>query len=170
MNDIVADPSTESKLAELERRLNALESKVAALPDQQQIEEHVTERVKASLPPPVDPAQSPGFKDIALPIPNVNTIVATAKTTWTLFTMFGEMKTMLWMLIDRRYHMGWTTRIITLVLLAFILVSHFLWPWGRWDMIVSPILDKLTDLVIGLILFMVLHFEMRRYKEWRGIR
>jgi hypothetical protein len=37
-------------------------------------------------------------------------------------------------------------------------------------MVISPIWDKLIDLVLGVILFMFLHFELRRYKEWRGIR
>ena len=166
MSDIAFDSATDSKLAELERRVETLETKVAALPDAKQIED----RVKASLPPPVDPTAPPSFKDIALPIPNVDMIVSTAKTTWTIVEVFGELKTLLWMLIDRRYHMGWLTRVVTIVLLMVILVSHFIWPFARWDMVLSPVWDKLIDLVLGLILFMFLHFEMRRYKEWRGQR
>ena len=34
----------------------------------------------------------------------------------------------------------------------------------------TPILDKLANLLIGLILFLLLHFETRRYKVWRGGR
>ena len=84
--------------------------------------------------------------------------------------ILDEMKTFLWMLFDRRYHMGWLTRLITIGLVVFILLSHFIWPFARWDMVISPVWDKLIDLVLGLILFMFLHFEMRRYKEWRGQR
>jgi hypothetical protein len=162
MNDFAAD----SKLADIEARVLALETKVASLPDTRQIDE----RIKANLPPPIDPTQAPSFKDIELPIPSVETLVTTAKTTWALVEMFAEMKTLLWMLVDRRYHMGWLTRLLTIGLVILILVSHFIWPFARWDMVVSPIWDKLVDLVIGLILFMVLHFEMRRYKEWRSKR
>ena len=171
MNDSIPDGATViDALAELERRVRALESRVAAIPDTQQIEERVTERVKANLPPPVDPTQAPSFKDIALPIPNLDTVVMTAKSTWALIEMFGEMKTLMWMLVDRRYHMGWLTRIITIMLLAAILASHFFLPFARWDTVVSPIWDKLVDLLLGLILFIVLHFEMRRYKEWGSKR
>ena len=49
------------------------------------------------------------------------------------------------MLVDRRYHMGWLTRILTIGLLVFILASHFIWPFARLDMIFSPIWDKLID-------------------------
>ena len=171
MNDLIPDGAAQSTtLAELERRVQALESKVAAIPDSQQIEERVTERVKANLPPPVDPTQPLSLKDVTLPIPNLETVLATARTTWGLIELFGEMKSLLWMLIDRRYHMGWLTRVITLVLLVGILFSHFIWPFARIDMVFSPIWDKLIDLVLGMILFMVLHFETRRYKEWSSKR
>jgi hypothetical protein len=162
MSDIAVD----SKLDQLERRVEVLETKVAALPDAKQIED----RVKASLPPPVDPTLPPSLKDIALPLPSVDGIVATAKTTWAIVEVFRDVKLLFWMLIDRRYHMGWLTRIVTIGLVTVILVSHFIWPFARWDMVISPIWDKLIDLVLGVILFMFLHFELRRYKEWRGIR
>jgi hypothetical protein len=175
MNDsanlsIADDTSVTRALAHLEQRVLALESKVAAIPDTKQIEERVTAQVKAKLPPAVDPTQPLSLKDITLPIPDVETIVSTAKTTWAVFEVFGEMKLLVWMLIDRRYHMGWLTRVITIVLVVAILGSHFLWPFARLDSVFSPIWDKLIDLFLGLILFMLLHFEMRRYKEWNSKR
>jgi hypothetical protein len=175
MNDSVNEPPAEANsvngvLAALERRVQALEAKVAALPDPRQTEERITERVKANLPPPVDPTFAPSFKDIALPIPSVQTVVAGAKTTWALVAMFNELKMLFWTLLDRRYHMAWITRVIAIVLLPTILLSHFLLPFARLDTVVSPIWDKLVDLFVGLILFMVLSFETRRYKEWRGKR
>jgi hypothetical protein len=132
--------------------------------------------VKASLPPPappplpIDPAQPPSFKDISLPLPNVQTIVDTAKTTWTLFEMLAELRTLLWMLVDRRYTMAWLTRLITLFLLAAILLSHFWLPLAGYDNIISRLWDKGVDLFLGLLLFMVLIFETRRYKAWRASR
>jgi hypothetical protein len=167
---IDTDSSADSKLADLERRVHALEAKVAAIPDSTQFEERVAERVKANLPPPVDASQAPSFKDIELPIPNVQSMVAAAQTTWTLFEMFGELKMLFWTLLDRRYHMAWITRVISILLLLTILLSHFLLPFARLDTVVSPIWDKLVDLFVGLILFMVLSFETRRYKEWRSKR
>ena len=157
-------------LALLEQRILALEAKVATIPDTQQIEERVAAQVKANLPPPVDPTHSLSFKDVTLPMPSVETLVSTAKATWAILDMLGELKMLVWMLIDRRYHMGWLTRVITIVLVVGILGSHFLWPFARLDTIFSPIWDKMIDLVAGLILFMMLHFEMRRYKDWGSKR
>lgn len=154
MNDIAAD----SKLDDLERRVQALETKVSTLPDAKQIDE----QIQANLPPP-----APSFKDIALPIPNVDTLVTTARTTWAIFEMFADIKAMLWMLVDRRYHMGWITRLLTIVLVVAIFLSPWWAPFAGYDNFISRIVDKAIDLVLGLVLFTVLFFETRRYKEWR---
>ena len=165
MNDIGIDSHTEAKLAELDRRVQTLEIKVSALPDASQIES----RIKASIPP-VDPSQAPSFRDISVSVPNVQTIVATAKATWTLFEVVGELTTLFWTLFDRRYHMAWVTRFITITLLVLILTSHWWAPFAVYDNFISHLWDKLIDLGLCLILFMVLSFEMRRYKEWRSKR
>jgi hypothetical protein len=175
MNDSLNEPPADATavthvLAELERRVQTLEAKMAALPDAWQIEERITERVKANLPPPVDPTQAPSFRDIELPIPNVQAVVATAKTTWALFEMLSELKMLFWTLLDRRYHMAWITRAITIALLIMILTSHWWAPLATFDNALSHLWDKVIDLVLGLILFMVLSFETRRYKEWRSNR
>src|ERR1022692_1740048 len=141
---IDTDSSAGSKLADLERRVHVLEAKVAAIPDTNQIEERVAQRVKASIPPPGDPSQAPSFQDIELPIPNMQAMIATAQSTWTLIEMLGELKMLFWTLVDRRYHMAWITRVIAIVLLLTILFSHFLLPFARLDTVVSPIWDKLV--------------------------
>jgi hypothetical protein len=170
MNDIANEPLADASpvahaLAELDRRVQALESKVAALPDHEQIDERITEQVKANLPPPVDPTAPPSFKDIELPIPSVQTVVAGAKATWMIFEMFYELRMLFWTLFDRRYHMAWITRIIAIVLLLLILTSQWWVPLAKVDYI-GPVLDKIADLLLGLIMFLVLSFEVRRYKEW----
>ena len=174
MNDISTEPSVNGAamaqtLAELERRVVALETKVAAIPDPQQLEERVTQNVKAGLPPPVDPAQSPGFRDIEIPMPSVQTVVQTAKATWMLFEMFAELRMLFWTLFDRRYHMAWMTRFITIALVILILTSQWWVPLAKVDYI-GGLLDKVADILLGLLLFMVLSFETRRYKEWRQQR
>ena len=175
MNDIAPDPSVNGaallqNLAELERRVLALEAKVAAIPDPQQLEERVTQNVKAGLPPPpppVDPTRPPSFRDIEIPMPSVQTVVSTAKATWMLFEMVRELKMLFWMLFDRRYHMAWITRIVCIVLLLLILFSPWWVPLAGADNIASRIWDKVADVFLGLVLFTILSFETRRYKEWR---
>jgi hypothetical protein len=166
MNDIAID----AKMAELDRRVQTLETKVASLPDSRQIEDRIVERVRSSIPPPIDPSQAPSFKDISMPMPNVQSIVATAKTTWMLFEMAAELKTLFWTLLDRRYHMAWITRFITIALVVSIMTSHWWAPFAVYDNFISHLWDKVIDLVLGLILFLVLSFETRRYKEWRSKR
>jgi hypothetical protein len=178
MNDIATDPSVNGSaalvqtLADLERRVQALETKVAALPDAQQMEERVAEQVKAGLPPPpppIDPSQAPGFRDIQFPMPSMQTVVDTAKTTWMLLEMLAELKLLFWTLFDRRYHAAWLARVITVVLLLLILTSS-LWLPLAFDNIVGHIWEKIINLMIGFAIFFVLHYEMRRYREWRNQR
>ena len=169
MSDIAVESAVDAKLAELERRVDALETKDSALPDAQKIEEHVTERIQAKMPLPVDPTLAPSFKDIEIPIPSVQSVVQTAKTTWLLLEILAELRMLFWTLFDRRYHMAWITRVITLVLLALILTSTWWVPFAKVDYI-GALVDKIADLILGLILFLVLGFEVRRYKEWRSLR
>jgi hypothetical protein len=172
MNETLTEPpqadATSQTLAELERRVLALEAKVAAIPDPKHIETHITERIKATMPAPapVNPAQPPSFADISVPVPSMNTIVETAKTTWTLLEMVAEFKALFWTLFDRRYHMAWMTRAITITLLVMIVTSQWWVPLSQIN-VIGPLLDKIACLLLGLVLFMVLIFETRRYKEWR---
>ena len=134
VTEIAPEPSSNGHvIADLERRVLILEAKVAQLPDSHQIEERVTERVKASIPrpaQPVDPSQTPGFRDIEIPIPSVQNVVSAAKTGWALWEMFGEIKALFWTLFDRRYHMAWLTRFITIGLLVMIADVRLLVPAG----------------------------------------
>jgi hypothetical protein len=158
-------------LADLERRVQVLESRIALLPDSQQIEERVTERIKAGMPPPpppVDPSQAPGFRDIEIPIPSVQNVVAAAKTGWALFEMLREVKALFWTLFDRRYHMAWLTRFFTLAILVMVMTSDYWFPLATYDNVFSRLWDKLVNVLLCLIMFTVLSLETRRYKEWRG--
>jgi hypothetical protein len=174
MNDTLPEPSANGMtqtLAELERRVLALEEKVAALPDTKQIEERVTLNVKASLPPPpppIDPMMPPSFKDIEIPMPSVQTVVETAKVTWGFLEMLNELRMLFWTLFDRRYHMAWLTRFVAIALVAMVMTSDYWFPLATYDNLPSRLWDKVVNLLFCLILFLVLSFETRRYKAWRG--
>ncbi|MSU77687.1 MAG: hypothetical protein EXS16_06285 [Gemmataceae bacterium] len=168
MNDIAIESTTDAKFAELERRVLTLETKVALMPSVEQIETRITEQVKAMPPPPVEPPTLPSFKDISVPIPSLQALVNTAKTTWTLIEMFNELKMLFWTLFDRRYHMAWATRVIVIVLLVAILLSSW-WPFA-FDNTIGRLLEKIVNLLLGFVMFFILHIEMRRYQEWLGKR
>lgn len=163
----------ENTVAMLEQRVSVLENRVAALPalpDALQMQEHVIAQVKARLPPPpppIDPSQAPSMRDISLPIPSVQALVDTARTTWSFFEMLNDLKILFWTLVDRRYHMAWLTRVLTIGLLLAILTSHWWAPFASYDNTISRVWDKCIDLFLCLILFMILKFEARRYQEWR---
>ena len=171
VTQIAADANSNGHgLADLERRVQILEARIALLPDSREIEERVAERVKATLPPPaapIDPTQAPGLGDIQIPMPSVQNVVAAARTGWMIFEILRELKLAFWTLFDRRYHMAWITRVVTLVLLAMILTSDYWFPFATYDNIASRFWAKLVNVFLGLIMFVVLSVEMRRYKEWR---
>ena len=81
--------------------------------------------------------------------------------------MLGEFKALFWTLFDRRYHMAWMTRFIAIVLLTAIMTSDYWFPLATYSNTVSRLWDKFVNIVLCMILFMVLIFETRRYKEWR---
>jgi hypothetical protein len=156
-------------LGELETRVKSLEGTVATLQDTKQLEERITEKVAAKIPKPepaFDHAGPPTLRDIALPIPDARSLLQAAQSTWTFFEMLGEIKTMLWMLLDRRYSMAWPTRFTAVLLLFFIVTSHWWIPIAGWDNFVGRTFDKFLDLALALVLFLFLSFESRRYKSW----
>ena len=83
MNDIATDPSVErhrcTTLAELERRVQALEAKVAAIPDARanRRTHHRTREGEHAAAAAADRsiASRRAFRDIAIPIPSVQTVV-----------------------------------------------------------------------------------------------
>lgn len=167
------DEISDARLAELERRVQTLETQVAALPSVEQIDTRIVEQVKAIPPPPppapTDPPSMPSFKDISVPMPNLQTLVDTAKTTWTLFQMLNELKMLFWTLFDRRYHMAWVTRVVITFILFAILLSHWWLPFA-FDNVIGRLWEKVINLLLGFVMFFILHFEMRRYQEWLGRR
>ena len=152
-------------ISELERRVLTLETSVADMKDTKGLEDRIADRVKAKLPSPA-PTQPPSFQDVSFPIPSVDTLFATARTTWAFLEVLSELKLLFWMLVDRRYHMGWLTRVICIGLLLAILTSG-LWLPFAFDNIVGHLWEKLINLLIGFVMFFILHYELRRYREWR---
>jgi hypothetical protein len=121
-------------------------------------------------PPPVDPTQPPSLRDIEIPMPSVQTVVETARATWGFFEMLNELRVLFWTLFDRRYHMAWLTRFVAIALLAMILTSDWWFPLATYSNWASRLWDKSVDVLLCLILFLVLSFEMRRYRAWRSTR
>jgi hypothetical protein len=109
---------------------------------------------------PSGPAQ--GLKPAVEPAPSL--VPANVRRTWLLLDTLAELRAILRMFVDPRYHMslfGW----LTPLLLAVAMLTSGWWlplaavPGVGW------LLDKLVDLAICFVLFKVLGHEARRYRE-----
>jgi Zn-dependent protease with chaperone function len=91
------------------------------------------------------------------------------QSSWLVLDLLGEARAMLALLFDRRYHMAWLTRVTAVVLLVAVFTSGWWFPLTLLPFI-GGYLDKLFDLCLALLLFLLLSREVRRYREWRAGR
>jgi hypothetical protein len=160
---LATDPLLERMVTDLEQRVLMLEQTVSRLQDTRQLEERITERVATRLPPPPDPPPPP---QPALPASTLQTAV---ESSWLLFDLLADARAMLAMLFDRRYTMAWLTRVVAVLLLLALFTSS--WWCPLWYVpFVGAYLDKLLDLCLALLVFLLLSREARRYREWRARR
>ena len=166
-------PSLERAVADLEGRVRALEQTVASLGDTRQLEQRVAERVSAQVPRVSVESVVEAISAKPLP-PAVKTMLGAATepstlkqvvhSSWLAFDMVREVTTVGRMLLDRRYHMAWITRILVIIFATAILTSGWWFPLA-FDNWLGHILDKLFDLALAGLLFLALFCETRRYKE-----
>jgi hypothetical protein len=81
-----------------------------------------------------------------------------------LWDLLIEARVIVRMYVDPRYRMSWWGRLALVLLIAFVLTR--LWvPFASLALFgISPI-EKAADLVLGFILFKLLGYEVRRYRE-----
>jgi hypothetical protein len=190
-----AMPAPSATIAPLEERLRRLEESLAQIADPKQIESRIAQRVSERLagerPIPVAqiaPALSQGL-NVTLPAglmldmgKRILTSTAGAnrpagqtehaesalssgvRRTILFFDMLTEARAIWCMFTDPRYRMSWAGRLVPLALALFLLTSAFLVP-GAQIPIFGTIIDKLIDLVPAFILFKLLSYEARRYRE-----
>jgi hypothetical protein len=183
----------EALLQELEGRVHSLEDAVARLEDTHALEERVVARLTDRLPqtkvaadrdtgiiedrvmarladrlPPAAPLQPDGaMSSETSPIFRWGG----AWTSWLFLDMFREAKLLVQMILDRRYQMAWTTRIVALVLLPAILTTHwwvpifFFWFPLMWLTATAELCVALVNLVLAFALYKALSREVRRYDE-----
>lgn len=179
-SDVIAPPQS------LEQRVQRLEDAVAALQETQAVEERVVERVQARLqgrpeppapPPPARPAAAAQMYDAArftvpppepaFPAPPVPAPARLLPHAWLLFDLYAEARAMVRMFFDIHYHVAWTTRLVVLILVPLILLSHWWFPFA-WVPLVGPLVDKLVDLLLAFFVYKALSREAHRYLETRS--
>lgn len=161
-------------LAELERRVQRLEEAVATLQDWHSLEERIVARLRSHLEntsasrpaAPVRGLEEPASAHplpprAALPPPQA------PRRGWVLLEALRELATMIRLLTDVRYSLGWPTRLAVLVLLGAIALSPWWVPFGMIPL-VGTLLDKLVCLLLAFFLFKILSWEVQRYRQVRG--
>jgi len=158
----------------LEERVRRLEDALAVLQDTRQIETRVAQRVADRLTQvtaiPVAEGASgrvPSGKAIkpepSAP-PRPSDLLAGARRSWLLFDLIAEARIILRMYVDPRYSMTWTGRTLPLILLAAFLFSTYWVPLSGLPLI-GYLVVKVVELLIAFVLFKLLFYEARRYRE-----
>jgi hypothetical protein len=171
----------------LEQRVQRLEDAVASLQNTGPLEERITQRVAERLegravlspsgrkdqiieaprspmpaaPKPTGLSSGPGSSPLSNPV--------LLRQRWLLFDVLAELAAIFRMFFDVRYHVGWSARLIVLVLVPLILLSHWWLPLVGVP-VVGPILDKVVSLFLAFVLYKALSREARRYMELKGQR
>ncbi len=192
-----AAPSAQ-ELHELERRVHALEEQLARLGDPQTLEERVAERVREGLPQVKTVALESAIIEERVRARLAEQAAAAAASaaehaqdgwarpslespplsrwggrwsSWLLLDMWREAKLLVAMILDRRYTMAWTTRLIAIVFLPAILTAHwwlpllFFWFPLMWFEITRGLCVNLVILVLAFALYKALSREAQRYNE-----
>jgi hypothetical protein len=158
----------ERMLVELEQRVQMLEVSVSELQDTRQLEERITERVATRIPPPPPPEPPAPLPLLREPIV-LDPLPDTVQSSWLVFDLYNDARAMAAMLFDGRYHMAWLARVTAIVLLVAIFSSGWWFPLSLVPF-VGGYIDKLLDLGLALLLFLLLNRETRRYRDWRAGR
>jgi hypothetical protein len=170
----------------LELRVRRLEDVVATLQDTRQLEERVAERLGQRLASPNlqlstptrEPATVvvetgrrllPAALDLVRPKPGPRPGPAAAtapdlRTPWLLFEFSSELRGMWLMIVDPRYRLSWTARIVLFAVVPFIVTSAF-WPPISFVPFVGWILDKALDIVLAFFAYKVLARELAVYRQ-----
>jgi hypothetical protein len=160
-------------LATLEQRVQKLEERVVVLQDTNMLEERIVERLTQRLestpapaeqitkePPRLEPERQ-YFP--AAPLPHLSA------APWILFDVLKDLKNIIAMFLDIRYHVAWSTRAVVFVLVPLILISHWWFPLAYLP-VAGQVLANALNLFLAFFLFKFLSRDAQRYHEYRGRR
>jgi hypothetical protein len=168
-------------LEPLEGRVQRLEAAVATLQDTQALEERVAQRVAARLEPTVAgevdkkvaadqrvtgaammAAAGDALRAVATPVGQ-----SVAHMPWLAVDLYQEITAIARMFFDLHYKVGWTTRLLVIVLVPAILTSHWWLPFSHVP-IIGELFDKVIDLALAFVVIKALSREARRYLQFRA--
>ncbi len=166
-------------VASLEQRIRRLEDALAQIQESRSGEHRVTARAGQSPAPasaaepamqaPTDKLWEFGKRVLESPVEAAKSLAgstpeARASLAWLFKEAITEARAIFRMFTDPRYRLSWTGRIAPPVL-TFLIVSSWWWVPFTSLPVFGSILDKAIDLVLAFVLFKLLAFEARRYRE-----
>ena len=86
---------------------------------------------------------------------------------WLAVDLYQEITAIARMFFDLHYKVGWTTRLLVIVLVPAILTSHWWLPFSHVP-IIGELFDKVIDLALAFVVIKALSREARRYLQFRA--
>jgi hypothetical protein len=166
--------------ASLEQRVQRLEQVMAGMQDTQGLEDRIAERVQERLQNSVPVSMSvesvaagePPIPQVKAP-PQEGVFVSSTpaadpvRSSWLLWDFFSEARAMVRMFFDWRYRVAVSTWVIVVLMVPLILFSDWWFP-PAYLPFVGKYFDKVLDIFLTFIAYMVLSREARRYIKFRG--
>lgn len=163
----------------LETRVCRLEDAVASLQDTLPLEERIVERVSTrlgrTLPAAPDSLLRSGrwLLPTAISVLNAQADIVHqpaaarengSRTKWFLIEVYAEVRTIVRMYLDRRYHMTWAGLVIPPILIIAIVTSWY-WLPGTSLPFLGTLIDKTIDLMLAFLALKIVSREAHRYRE-----
>jgi len=146
---------------EIEERLHRIEEAVAALQDtgivEARVVERVIERLKSNSGAPLSAAQEASAA-------RVGQETAEAPR-WFLLELWYELRAMVRMIADHRFKLSLTAKIVPILILVVYLLTAFL---SSSIPLVGWAFERVVDIVLVVMLYVILSREARRYRETYG--
>ena len=153
----------EAPLASLEQRVHRLEEAVTVL--QEKVTQKSADKPQVKAGPAL--ANSNNIMAGNPPEPADGPAAESPRPPWLIVDILGEAKAMVQMFFDIRYHVGWFTRLLVIILLVMIFTSG-LWFLPVHIPIIGPPLNKIMDVLLAFLTYKVLSREAARYRAMRG--
>jgi hypothetical protein len=179
-------PRANGRRGALEERVRKLEAAVGELRESVPTEEAVADRVIARLgnmagagrvlsgpveaeyipadaAPPASPPPEPAPSGAVLRPPVVPP--DPARRTWFLVQLGAELRLMAKMYFDPRYRVSRTAQFAVPAVLGLFALNYFLFAVWFSIAVISPILERVVGVLLGVFLYKVLTREIARYRE-----
>ena len=162
--DSPATPEPDAQvLSALAGRVHRLEEAVAGLQDTHGLEERILERLRGAPQVKVGPLPADAEKVTATPpAPAPPPPQAPPWSPWPTppprLSGLAEFRAMVRMFFDIHYHVAWTTRFLTLLIIGLIATSHWWFP-PSWVPAIGFLFEKAIDIILAFLLYRVLGAE-----------